>query len=162
MEEWAAWERTEFTAEEIAALREPEAVLIKGKGLRWLYAEPEQVGRVAALAGFPRSVAGARQGDSLLRQIFNIKRECQNPNFVRLKIFEIASKEAISPGSPEILAEMEKAPKGHFFHVAARLHKFLNPGVPFQPKTDSEFFSAIAVCLEHLETYTPTKEGQVV
>ena len=158
MEEWAALERTVFTPEQIAALREAETHLIKG--FPWLYAEPEQVGKVTVLAGFPRSVAGKNQDDSLLRVIFIAKGECADPDLIRRNIFERVNQLASLLGSHKPPAEIKDAPKGNLFHMIARLIEL--SGKPFCPRTDSEFFSAIAEGLKYLENPRLTTSNYAV
>lgn len=152
-DEWDDWERQVFTPEQIDALR--EAVDAISKGFPWLYATREEARRVAALAIFPRSKAGRRQGDSLSMIIFYTKLRCQEANLLPREIVNavIAWKDYLV-----FFNELKGcASRGSLFHVVAELYECLNLGESFQPKSDSEFFSAVADRLKDLETYKPTK-----
>jgi hypothetical protein len=70
-EDSQAWEQT-FTQKQIKALRVAADSL--RKGFPWLLTPLREEARIVAFrAGFPRSKAGARQDDELLRVIYFTK-----------------------------------------------------------------------------------------
>jgi len=153
MEEWAAWE---FTQKEVKAVRKAAHCL--REGFPWLYAEPKEARIVAFRAGFPRSKAGVGQNDQLLRVIYCSGQSYQDTDLARLKIVETVSG-FLWPREELNLEEL----KGHLpedlrdlFYMGSELNRLTKPREAYQPKTDSEFFSAIAMRLEHLENFKPT------
>jgi len=154
-------------AEEIKALREATEAI--NKSFPWLSATPEQVRIIAVRAEFPRSIAGARQDDQLLRRIYFCTRQCcEDSNIARLKIVEAAIAESkyeeITVSKLAFNKETEERVTGEqggnyvleFLYMAREFCRLLNLGEPFRPKADSEFFSRVAECLNYLETYKPS------
>jgi hypothetical protein len=156
---WEDIEDKPFTPEEIGAIQEVDGAF--RKAFAWLHATPEQARDVAARAGFPRSSAGKYQDDALARRIFyaidHVKQSCQDPNLVRLKIVEVVSAMAV-PAPEQLSGDLEtfSLPSAGIFHQVHELTKRLNPGNPFRPKTDSEFFEAIVTRLKYFENFKPT------
>jgi hypothetical protein len=154
-----------FTPEEQEAIR--VAVDSLREGFPWLNAQPEQARLVAARAGFPRSIAGARQDDTLLRRIYYTRQRYQDTNIARLKIVEmVIGYLAAGSEQAELTAtkENEESIAGmrggndvlELHSMTGELCRLLSSGEPFQPKTDAEFFSRIAEDLEYLDTQKPT------
>ena len=158
-----------FTPEKTEAIEEATSPL--REGIPWLEARPEA--RIVAMrATFPRSVAGDKQDDPLLRRIWVIWQAYhqaggQDAELARLAIVEAAIC-VVAPQDPKeeelITNELGKdEPPGSVYRqvdqlakMASELRKLSNLGKPFRPKTHSEFFSEIARCLKRLETYKPT------
>src|SRR5260221_1135389 len=132
----------------------------------WLYAELPEVRVVAVRASFPRSIAGSRQDDSLLRLIYFTKQRYPDAT-ARLKITETVIeyldgefKQAGRTVSKEDEETFARVPGGNdileFRDRAAELYRVVNLGERFQPKTDAEFFKRIAGDLEYLDDHKPT------
>jgi len=158
-------ERIALTPEKEEALRGAEDAL--RKDFPWFDAQPEEARRVAMRATFPRSVAGPKQDDQLLRRIYVIKQYgCEDAELVRLAIVETTNC-IVAPRDPkeeELLTEElgKDEPSGSAYRLVdelgkmvSELHKLSDLGTPFQPKNDYEFFSLIAQDLKHLDTYKP-------
>jgi hypothetical protein len=145
------WESKAFTPEEAAAMRKAADVL--NRGLPWLSAIPEQAGKVAVCAIYPRSRLGARQADWLLRAIYDSQQRSPDINSAAREIIEIVT----APYDPMIADEWIKyAPKESLFWLICSLHKSLGFEGSFQPKTGRELFAAIAERFAYLESYKPT------
>jgi hypothetical protein len=152
-EQVTAFEGQAYSPRQIAVLREAESELMEFFG--WIYAESEKVRDVAIAAGFPRSLAGSRQNDWLLRWIYCAQEHHKDdPNLSCTKIFE-AARDYFSPtSSREGCSELNQFPHGHFFDATERLHDFLDRRSP-SPRSTIGFFKAIADCVEYIEGFRP-------
>jgi hypothetical protein len=147
------------TPEEIKFVR--EAIETMKKVFPWLCAKPEAQ-LVAYRATFPRSIAGNRQDDQLLRKIYHTWQHYrQDVQLARLQIVEMVSSHVAMKEDSNIEGLGDEHP-GSLSSPASELAKLvsevarLSRGQSFQPKTDTEFFSRIAGDLNYLETHKPT------
>jgi hypothetical protein len=149
-EEREEWER-QCSPVLIEDLKEVQKIL--RKPFAWLYAEPEEARKIAYRATFPRSIAGDRQDDPLLR-VLAWKRSAPLSQCALLEITKVAGDVLI----PEnVLSEASLEGKPEPFGLIAELHKQLGVfSKTDHPKTPSEFFQAIAEGLRYLESFQPT------
>jgi hypothetical protein len=147
------------TPEEIKFVR--EAIETMKKVFPWLCAKPE-ARLVAYHATFPRSIAGNRQDDQLLRKIYHTWQHYrQDVQLARLQIVEMVSNYVALKEDSNIEWLGGDEHPGSLSSLASELAKLvselarLSRGQSFQPKTDAEFFSRIAGDLNYLETHKP-------
>jgi hypothetical protein len=169
---WKQYARNEpgeinaFTPEETKVLREMTGAM--KKGFPWIDAKPE-ARLVAYCATFPRSIAGNRQDDQLLRKIYHTWQHYRHDvQLARLQIVEMVSSQVALKEDSNIEGLGGDEHPGSLSSPASELAKLvselarLSRGQSFQPKTDAEFFSRIAEDLNYLDTYKPTAGDHAV